>query len=136
MPTTRERLIDWLADLPDNTEIGIEDEDLIVIINTKAHFFTVGALSDEALQINLEAFIGRRGDMMARLQKIHEESAGEDTDEGAMVVTFEGYICGVPNLFTADANEAFCFKDRAQAESFIAEFRDAPLLSPQVLDRR
>ena len=67
MPTTREKLIDWLADLPDNTEIGIEDEDLIAIINTKAHFF---ALSDEALQLNLEAFIGRRDDMVARLQQI------------------------------------------------------------------
>ena len=25
MATTREKLIDWLADLPDETEIGIED---------------------------------------------------------------------------------------------------------------
>ena len=31
MATTREKLIDWLADLPDNTEIGIEDLELIVI---------------------------------------------------------------------------------------------------------
>lgn len=133
MATTREKLIDWLADLPDNTEIGIEDEDLIVIINTKAHFFTVGALSDELLQSNLEAFIGRRGEMMTRLREIHDESAGDDTDEGALVVTFEGYIRGDPNLFTTDANEAFCFKDRAQAEAFIAEYADA-LMNPQVLD--
>jgi len=133
MATTREKLIDWLADLPDNTEIGIEDEHLIVILDTKAHFFDIGALSDEALEINMEAFLGRRGAMMDRLREIHEESSGGDTDEGAMVVTFEGYICGDP-LFTTDVNEAFCFKDRAQAELFIADFRDAPLLSPQVLD--
>ena len=50
-----------------------------------------------------------------------------------MIVTFEGYICGVPYLFTTDTNEAFCFKDRAQAEAFIAEFADE-LLNPQVLD--
>jgi len=134
MPSTRERLIDWLADLPDGTQIGIEDEDLIVIIDTKAHFFTVSQLSEEALQANLEAFLDRRGAMMDRLREIHEESVEQDTDEGAMIVTFEGYICGVPNLFTNDANEAFCFKDRAQAELFIEDFRDAPLMSPQVLD--
>jgi hypothetical protein len=136
MATTREKLIDWLADLPDNTEIGIEDEDLIVIIDTKAHFFTVGQLPTEAIQINLDAAIATRGAMINRLREIHEESVGQDTDEGAMIVTFEGYICGDPNLFTTDANEAFCFKDRAQAELFIADFRDAPLplMSPQVLD--
>ena len=44
MATNREKLIDWLADLPDGTQIGIEDEDLIVIIDTKARLFTVGQL--------------------------------------------------------------------------------------------
>jgi hypothetical protein len=135
MATNRERLIDWLADLPDSTQIGVEDEHLIVIIDTKAHFFDVGALSDEALESNMEAFLARRRAAMDRLQEIHDESIGEDTDEGAMVVTLEGYICGATNLFTTDANEAFCFKDRAQAELFIADFRDdAPLIGPQVLD--
>jgi hypothetical protein len=133
MASTREKLIDWLADLPDSTAIGIEDEDLVAIIDTKAHFFTVGALPDEAIQINLEAYIGIRKAMMARLLEIHDEGAGEGTDEGAMVVTFEGYICGVPEFFTNDATEAYRFKDRAQAESFLAEFLDA-LLNPQVLD--
>lgn len=42
-------------------------------------------------------------------------------------------IRGVPDFFTYDATEAFRFKGREQAESFIAEFRDA-LLNPQVLD--
>lgn len=74
-----------------------------------------------------------RAAMLAKLQQIHDEYAGQDTDEGAMVVTFEGYVCGDPNFFTNDANEAFRFKDRAQAESFVAEFRDT-LLNPQVLD--
>jgi hypothetical protein len=133
MATTREKLIDWLADLPDNTEIGIEDEDLIVIIDAKAHFFTVGQLPAEAIQTNLEAVIATRGAMVARLRQIHDDHEGHDTDEGAMIVTFEGYVCGVPNLFNDDANEAFCFKDREQAESFITEFADA-LLNPQVLD--
>ena len=133
MATTREKLIDWLADLPDNTPIGIEDEDLIVIIDAKAHFFTVGELSAEAIQTNLVAVIGTREAMVTRLRQIDDDHEGQDTDEGAMIVTFEGYVCGVPNLFTTDAEEAFCFADRAQAEVFMAEFADA-LLNPQVLD--
>ena len=36
-------------------------------------------------------------------------------------------------FFTNDCHEAFRFKDREQAESFVAEFADA-LLNPQVLD--
>lgn len=32
MATTREKLIDWLADLPDNTEIGIEDIYLVAMV--------------------------------------------------------------------------------------------------------
>jgi hypothetical protein len=134
MATTREKMIDWLAELPDNTDIGIEQEHLIVMIDNKAHFFDVGALSDEALESNMEAFLARKA-AMDRLLEIHDESVGEDTDEGAMIVTLEGYICGATTLFTTDAEEAFCFRDRAQAELFIADFRDsAPLIGPQVLD--
>jgi hypothetical protein len=71
--------------------------------------------------------------MMARLRQIHDDAAGEETDEGAMIVTFQGYISGIPEFFTNDCHEAFRFKDREQAESFVAEFADA-LLNPQVLD--
>ena len=75
----------------------------------------------------------RRAVMMARLLQIHDDAAGEGTDEGAMIVTFEGYISGIPEFFTNDATEAFTFKDRKQAEDFITEFADA-LHNPQVLD--
>jgi hypothetical protein len=74
-----------------------------------------------------------RAAMMARLQQIHDDAAGEGTDEGAMIVTFEGYISGIPEFFTNDCHDAFRFKDRERAESFVAEFADA-LLNPQVLD--
>lgn len=74
-----------------------------------------------------------RAAMLARLLQIHDDAAGEGTDQGAMIVTFEGYISGIPEFFTNDCHEAFRFKDKAQAESFIAEFPDA-LLNPQVLD--
>ena len=71
--------------------------------------------------------------MVVRLRQIHDDADGEGTDEGAMIVTFEGYISGIPEFFTNDCHEAFRFRDREQAESFIAEFADA-LLNPQVLD--
>jgi hypothetical protein len=71
--------------------------------------------------------------MMERMVAIHKAGAGIGTTEGVMVVTFEGYIRGVPEFFTNDATEAFRFKDRKQAEDFIAEFADA-LHNPQVLD--
>ena len=60
-------------------------------------------------------------------------AAGEGTAEGAMIVTLEGYISGIPEFCTNDCHEAFTFRDRVQAESFVAEFVDA-LLNPQVLD--
>ena len=75
----------------------------------------------------------RRAAMMARLLQVHDDAAGEGTDEGAMIVTLEGYISGIPEFFTNDCYEAFRFRDREQAESFVAEFAGA-LLNPQVLD--
>ena len=74
-----------------------------------------------------------RAAMIARLLQIHDDAAGEGTDEGAMIVTLEGYISGIPEFFTNDCHEAFRFRDREQAESVVAEFGDA-LLNPQVLD--
>ena len=147
MPTTREKLIDWLADLPDNTEIGIEDIYLVAMIGKRTQDFLVGDLSDESIQLSLATFMGRRDDMIKRMIEIHDTGAGIGTDEGTMIVTYDGYISGVADfltndagyisagtrLFTNDANQAFCFKDRAQAEKFISEFADA-LLNPQVLD--
>jgi hypothetical protein len=133
MATTREKLIDWLADLPDDTEVGIEDIYLVAMIDTKTQSFMVGDLSDESVQANIDWFIGLRKDMMARMVEIHEAFAGIDTTEGVIVATLEGYISGVPEFFTNDVNEAFTFKDRNQAEGFITEFADA-LHNPQVLD--
>jgi len=76
-----------------------------------------------------------RAAMMARLLQIHDDAGREGTEEGAMIVTLEGYISGIPEFFTNDCHEAFRFRDSEQAESFVAEFGDA-LLNPQVLDHR
>jgi hypothetical protein len=133
MATTREKLIDWLADLPDNAEVGIEDTYLVAMVGSRVQSFTVGNLSDESIDIDILTFIEQRRDMMDRMVEIHKAGAGMGTTEGVMVVTFEGYIRGVPEFFTNDATDAFRFKDRKQAEDFITEFADA-LHNPQVLN--
>jgi hypothetical protein len=133
MATTREKLIDWLADLPDNAEIGIEDIYLMAMVGSRAQSFMVGDLSDESINIDLQTVIIRRGEMKERMREIHEAGAGNKAPtEGVMVVTFEGYVRGVPELFTNDMTEAFRFKDKKHAEDFITEFADE-LLNPQVL---
>ena len=133
MPSTREKLIDWLAELPDNTEIGIEDMYLVAMIGTATQSFLVGDLTDESVQDHLEAYSTRRKEMMTRMLQIHEQCAEQETEEVAIIVTFEGYICGEPVFFTSNVDEAFTFKDRTQAGCFVAEFADL-LLNPQVLD--
>ena len=61
----------------------------------------------------------RRAAMMARLLQVHDDAAGEGTDEGAMIVTLEGYISGISEFFTNDCHEAFKFRDREQAQSLL-----------------
>src|SRR5262245_55245025 len=121
MATTREKLIDWLADLPDNTEIGTEDIYLVAMVDQRAQQFLVGDLSDESIDLDRATFIAQYRDMMKRMLEIYESGAAIGTTEGVIVVTFEGYIRGAPEFFTNDATEAFRFKDRKQAEAFIKE---------------
>jgi len=75
MATTREKLIDWLADLPDNTEIGIEDIYLVAMVGKRAKDFLVGDLSNESIDIDLATFSGQRRDMMERMVEIHKAGA-------------------------------------------------------------
>ena len=133
MATTREKLIDWLVDLPDNTEIGTEDIYLLAMVNQRARSFQVGDLSDESIDLDHATFIRQLRDMKERMLEIYKAGATTSTTEGVIVVTFEGYIRGVPEFFTSDATEAFRFKDRKQAEEFITEFADV-LSNPQVLE--
>ena len=60
-----------------------------------------------------------RAAMMARLLQIHDDAGREGTEEGAMIVTLEGYISGIPEFFTNDCHEAFKFRDREQAQSLL-----------------
>ena len=69
--------------------------------------------------------------MLERLQRI--DAAGGETETGVIIVTFLGYISGIPTLFSTDFNPAFIFKNKEQAEAFITEFADE-LHNPQILD--
>ena len=129
MPTTREKLIDWIMNVPDDAEIGTDEEGvtLLAIRGTNVHWLAVGRLP-YAKELYCEAI---NQAMLERLRQIN--AAGGDTDEGVVIVTLEGYVSGDHDLFVTDFYESFLFKDKEQAEAFITEFADE-LLNPQVLD--
>ena len=113
MPTTKHELLDWLMDVPDDAEIGTDGAGLalLTIVGTNVH----------ADELYAEAI---NQAMMERLRRI--DAAGEETETGVIIVTFLGYISGVPSLFSTDFNTAFIFKNTEQAEAFITEFADEP----------
>ena len=129
MPTTKHELLDWLMDVPDDAEIGTDGEGLalLAILGTNVHLLEVGRIPN-ADELYAEAI---NQALIERLRRI--DAAGGETETGVIIVTFQGYLSGVPNLFTKDFNTAFIFKDTEQAESFIKEFADE-LHNPQILD--
>jgi hypothetical protein len=129
MPTTKHELLDWLMDVPDDAEIGTDDEGLtlLAILGTDVHLLEVGHLP-YAKELYAEAI---NQAIMERLRRIH--AAGGETETGVIIVTFRGYLSGIPSLFSTDFNTAFIFKNREQAEAFITEFADE-LHNPQILD--
>jgi hypothetical protein len=131
MPTTKHELLDWLMDVPDDAEIGTDEEGLtlLAILGTDVHLLDIGHLPC-AKELYAEAI---NQAMMERLRRIH--AAGGETETGVIIVTFQGYISGIPSLLSTDFNTAFIFKDTEQAEGFITEFAEE-LHNPQILDCR
>lgn len=129
MPTTRAELIEWLMPVPHDAEIGTDEEgeNLLAIRGTNVHLLEVGHLP-YARELYAEAI---KLCLMERLRRI--DATGGDTDEGVIIVTLQGYISGVPELFSTDFNTAFMFKDTEQAEAFITEFAEQ-LYHPQILN--
>jgi hypothetical protein len=129
MPTTKHELLDWLMDVPEDAEIGTDEEGvaLLAILGTDVHLLEVGHIP-YAKELYAEAI---NQAMMERLRRIH--AAGGETETGVIIVTFLGYISGIPTLFSNDFNTAFIFKNAEQAEIFIAEFTNE-LHNPQILD--
>jgi hypothetical protein len=129
MPTTKHELLDWLMDVPEDAEIGTDGEGLalLAILGTNVHLLEVGHIPN-ADELYAEAI---NQAMMERLRRIN--AAGGETDTGVIIVTFQGYISGIPSLFSSDFDTAFVFKNKEQAEAFITEFANE-LHNPQILD--
>ena len=129
MPTTKHELLDWLMDIPEDAEIGTDGagDALLAILGTNVRLLEIGHIPN-ADQLYAEAI---NQALLERLRRI--DTAGGDTETGVIIVTFQGYISGVPTLFSTDFNTAFIFKDREQAEAFISEFTNE-LDNPQILD--
>lgn len=131
MTTTRTDLVTWLEDVPDDAEIGTDQEEvtLLAISATKVSMFDVAHLP-HAREIYAHAI------KLCLIERLHRIRAagGCDTQEGVIIVTLKGYISDDPNLFSTDFNTAFLFKDTEQAEAFITEF-GAQLYDPQILNR-
>jgi len=116
-------------DVPEDAEIGTDGAGLalLAILGTDVHLLEVGHIPN-ADELYAEAI---NQAMMERLRRI--DAAGGETETGVIIVTFHGYISGVPSLFSTDFNSAFIFKNTEQAEVFIAEFADE-LHNAQILD--
>ena len=128
MPTTKHELLDWLMDVPEDAEIGTDGAGLalLAILGTNVHLLEVGHIPN-AEELYYEAI---KLLIVERLRRINAE--GGETDTGVIIVTFQGYISGVPSLFSSDFNTAFIFRNKQQAETFIAEFTNE-LQNPQIL---
>src|SRR5688572_6730139 len=129
MPTTKHELLDWLMDVPEDAEIGTDGEGLalLAILGTNVHLLEIGHIPN-ADELYAEAI---NQAMIERLRRI--DAAGGETDSGVIIVTFQGYISGIPSLFSTDFNSAFIFKNTDQAEVFVTEFANE-LRNPQILD--
>ena len=114
---------------PEDAEIGTDGAGLalLAILGTNVHLFEVSRIPN-ADELYAEAI---NQAMLERLRRI--DAAGGETETGVIIVTFQGYISGVPNLFSTDFDTAFIFKNTEQAEAFITEFADE-LHNPQILD--
>jgi hypothetical protein len=118
-------------DVPEDAEIGTDGAGLalLAILGTNVHLLEVGHIPN-ADELYAEAI---NQAMLERLRRI--EAARGETETSVTIVTFLGYISGIPSLFSTDFNSAFIFKNTEQAEAFITEFADE-LHNPQILDYR
>jgi hypothetical protein len=129
MATNKEELINWLAGVSNDAEIGIEigtfgQRALMAVCDSEGEtlrsvsLLEIGDVPYPEEQADAEA---SRERMMNKLRQLH---AGGKPEKGVMIVTIEGAISGAPDLFSMSVREAFAFKDRTQAKIFIDDFYD------------
>ena len=118
-------VIDWLKDVPEDAEISIDvgqfgQRDLVAFLEGGETDMWILALDAFTLPAD-KSLLDQRGEaMLKRLQQIHAE--GGETEHGVTIVTLKGVLSGEPHLFSMNFEDAFTFKDRTQAESFVEEF--------------
>ena len=123
----KEILIDWLSEVPDDAQIGIDvgqfgQLDLVAFLEGGETDMWILALDAIHLPADKSLLDESRKQMMERLREIHAD--GGKTEKSVMIVTIEGVVSGDPDLFSMNVDKAFTFRDRTHAEGFIDEFFD------------
>ena len=87
--------------MPEDAEIGTDGDGLalLAILGTNIHLLEVGRIP------NADELYAVLGGLM------------QPAETGVIIVTYHGYISGIPSLFSTDVNTAFIFKNKEQAET-------------------
>jgi hypothetical protein len=118
-------VIDWLNEVSEDAEIGIDvgqfgQLTLVAFLEGGETDMWMLALGPSILPAEKASADASRETMTNRLGEIHTQ--GGEREHGVMIVTKEGVLSGEPNLFSMNFEDAFTFKDRAQADKFYDEF--------------
>lgn len=122
-PVSKEMLIEWLNEVPDDAEIGIDvgqfgQLSLLAVLEGGDPDMWILALGNIPYPAEKPMLDELRAEMLKRLQQM------DQSDKGVMLVTIEGVVSGAPDLFSMSVHEGFKFKDRTQAKEFMDEFFD------------
>ena len=124
---SKEILIDWLGEVADDAEIGIDvgqfgQRDLVAFLEGGDTDMWILALDAFTLPADKTMFDESREEMMKQLQQMHAN--GGTNEDGSIIVTMEGVLSGATNLFSKSVDDALTFKDTEQAKAFVDEFFD------------
>jgi hypothetical protein len=116
-------LIEWLTEVPDAAEIGIDVGQfgqLSLNATTENGDMWILALAGIPLPGDKAIVDEERETMLGRLRQ--QRTQDGDTEHGSIIVTMEGVVSGNHDLFSNNFRDAFTFKDTEQARAFVDEF--------------
>lgn len=124
---SKEILIDWLGEVADDAEIGIDvgqfgQLDLVAFLEGGETDMWILALDAIHLPADKSLLDESRKQMMERLRQIHAD--GGETEKGVLIVTIDGVVSGDPDLFSMNVEKALTFQDTEHAKAFVDEFFD------------